>query len=80
MPFERHVERADQPVEAVAAVREQRQADAIEHAARVRVDEEGDGRHRQDPSDRAARRLEHEQNGDARRARGRSASDPPRDR
>ena len=39
-PFERHVERADQPIERIAAMREQRQADAIEPRPGHRVAEE----------------------------------------
>ena len=44
-------------------MREQRQADAIEPGTGHRVDEEADGRHRQDPADAAPRSFEHEEDG-----------------
>ena len=63
IPSERDVERADQPIDRIAAVREQRKADAIEPGTDQRVDEEAPAVDRQDPADAASRRFEHEEDG-----------------
>ena len=61
--FERHVERADQTIDRIAAMREQWKADAIEPGPDQRVDEEDGRRHGQDPADGAARGFEHQDDG-----------------
>ena len=78
--LERHVERADQPLDAVAAVREQRQADPIELRAR-RTRRRGTRRPSPAGSIRPRAASPRARAGSrARRARDRSASDRPRDR
>ena len=65
--FERHVERADQPLEVVAAMRQQIEPDAIEQRPGERVGDEHGRRHGQHQPDGAARGLEDD------RERGRAA-------
>ena len=62
--LERHVERADETVELVAAMGDERQTDAIEGRPSPAVEDEANRRRRQDPANRSACGLEHEQNGD----------------
>ena len=58
--LERHVERPDQPIDAVAAVREDAEADVVEDRTEQRVEQERGGGDRQDPADGAACRFEHQ--------------------
>jgi len=63
-PFERHVDRADDAREVVAAMGNDAEADQIEQRSVERVEDEERGRDRQHPSRRAARRFEHQQDAD----------------
>ena len=58
--LQRHVERADDPDDRVAAMRDQAQTDEVEERPEVPIDQESEGRRRQNPTDGAARRFEHE--------------------
>ena len=78
--LERHVDRADDAREVVAAMRDHAEADEIEQRPVEGVEDEAGRGERQHPSRRAARRLEHEQDADRAECHVARRSDRPRGR
>ncbi len=62
--LERHVERADDAIRSVSAMRQRPETDGCQRRPEKAVGEKQRGRRRQNPTDRPSRRFEHQENGE----------------